>query len=109
MNPDKTSNEDSVRKEAQIAVREIGTNAVPTLLRWNGATDSTFQKFLIRNVDGLPAPLGRQFFRRQIWHTSAFYWHQRAIAGFGLLGTNAASALPALAAQFNSGPTYERQ
>lgn len=98
---------DFVRQEAETAIRHIGTNAIPSLLKWNNATDSNFQKALTRMVAALPASMGRKFLDRQVHHHSAQYRHLFAAVGFGILGTNAVSALPVLGDQFRNAETSE--
>lgn len=76
------------RREAEDAVRTMGTNALPTLLRWIQQRDSlvrekTFQ--LVRRLPGNKADL-----RRAI--------HNRGLAGYGfhILGSEASSATSVL-------------
>jgi HEAT repeat protein len=75
------------RTDASVkAVRQIGSNAVPALIRMLRAKDSAFADRL-RNLAG-------RFIR--IRHLSAFEWNQRALRGFSLLGARAESAVPSL-------------
>jgi len=75
-------------KQAEIAIRTIGTNAVPTLLRWFTAEDSEFKRKLI------------QFTRRKLfininWRQAELK-HFEAEFGFRCLGSDGASAIPSL-------------
>ena len=72
--------------EADKAVRQIGSNAVPVLIRMLRAKDSAFADRL-RNLAG-------HFMR--IPYISAYEWNQRAMHGFAVLGAQAESAVPAL-------------
>ena len=72
--------------EADRAVRQIGSNAIPALIRMLRAKDSAFA-FAVRNLAG-------HFIR--IRYVSAYEWNQRAMHGFAVLGARAESAVPAL-------------
>jgi HEAT repeat protein len=74
--------------QARTAVRQIGTNAIPTLLRLLRAEDSALK---VRVVDLLQ----RQRVVK-IEFTPAQEWNQAASCGFAELGTNAQGAVPAL-------------
>jgi hypothetical protein len=76
------------RKTAERALHAIGTNSIPTLLRLLGSKDS-------------PGALQiESFFRRhgfentRLTHAEGAWY--LALSGFGLLGTNGASAIPEL-------------
>jgi HEAT repeat protein len=79
---------DPQRSEAAEAVRHIGSNAVPTLVRWAGVPDSPFKEKL------------QEWASKQslinINFTSADDYHERATLGFQLLGAQAKSAIPDL-------------
>jgi HEAT repeat protein len=75
-------------KQAQSAIQQIGTNAIPALLRMLRAKDSALKA----NIMGLVA-------RRRIIKIpfmSARSWNWAATAGFEVLGAKAQSAVPAL-------------
>ena len=74
--------------KAEEAVRQVGTNAIPTLLRLLWASDSALKV----KVVGL---LERQHVVK-LGFTSAETWNIAGRLGFKMLGTNAASAVPAL-------------
>lgn len=76
------------RDDAAAAVREIGTNAVPTLTAWLSHRDSAAEKWLT----GWLARLG--LFRRDRF--SENYYRSKALCGFRALGTNGQSAVPDL-------------
>jgi HEAT repeat protein len=75
-------------EEARTAIHEIGTNALPSLIRMVRARDSQFKKALLalaanQSVFGLP-------------FKSADYYHNRATWCFRALGRDAKPAFPAL-------------
>jgi hypothetical protein len=74
--------------ETAEAVRQMGTNAFPTLLRLLRAKDSAL-KFKAINL------LGRVD-ERLVRRMDATYWNCAAIFGFKALGTNAQAAVPEL-------------
>ena len=74
--------------ESGEAVRQIGTNAIPTLLRLLRVKDSALKIKLMELVQ-------RQHIIK-IEYMSADGWHYRARNAFGDLGTNAQMAVPAL-------------
>jgi len=76
------------REEAGAAVREIGTNAVPTLTAWLAHRDSAAEKKLTVWL----AKVG--LFSRDRF--SENYYHSKALCGFRALGTNGQSAVPDL-------------
>ena len=69
-------------------MRQIGTNAIPTLLRLLRVKDSALKVKLMELLQ-------RQDIIR-IEYTPADNWHFRAAYAFGVLGTNAQTAVPAL-------------
>ena len=73
--------------EAHEAVRRIGTNAIPTLLRMLRAKDSPLKVKLMDLAE-----------RHNIIkvYITAEDWNSEAVSGFEVLGTNAQSAVPAL-------------
>ena len=78
-------------KESADAVRAIGTNAIPTLLKFvqakNDSGVKTLFAFLARRRAGLPPQV-----------PAGMGMHLMAPMGFGMLGTNALPAVPALTA-----------
>ena len=76
------------RDQAQAAIRQIGSNALPTLLSMAGATDSALKKRLI-------ALANKQSLVKLRLHP-ADYYHARATCGFSALGPTAKPAVPAL-------------
>jgi hypothetical protein len=81
LNADKTG-------EAQAAIRAIGTNAIPTLLRMVRAHDSPLKHrliLLLHRQSLIPVP----------WHTDGEY-HFQAAAAFQVLGHSASPAAPEL-------------
>jgi HEAT repeat protein len=80
----------SVQKnpEARDAITQIGTKAIPTLLRMLRAKDSTLKT----NIMGL---LARQHIIK-VSARPAYFWNNAASVAFSILGTNAQSAVPQL-------------
>jgi len=79
--------------DARHAVRYIGTNAIPYLLKWIHATPTAWQKTARSK---LPRSLSQSRFGRSLagWDREAMPAY--AATGFGILGTNAAAAIPEL-------------
>src|SRR5882757_4324688 len=75
-------------KQAETAIRTIGTNAIPTLLRMLGAKDSKFKLKLVQLAQ-------KQHFFNIKWK-SALLRHSEATRGLLCLGPLAAPALPEL-------------
>jgi HEAT repeat protein len=84
----KNSPELAKREEAQAAIRQIGTNALPALLGMVRARDSALKAKLIA--------LGRQQTLFKLPFKPAGYYHGKATWGFGALGAAAKPAVPAL-------------
>ena len=74
--------------EPYEAIRQAGTNAIPTLLRLLRAKDSALKVKLMRLAE-------RQHVIK-VEYTPAEEWNLAAESGFVALGTNAQSAVPAL-------------
>src|SRR5262249_30916181 len=70
------------------AVEAIGTNAIPTLLRFVQAKDSGSRRWF--------SAAGGYSMRSRVRITSAWEKHMMAQMGFAMLGTNALPAVPAL-------------
>jgi len=89
------------QQEADEAVRQAGTNALPTLLRMLRAKDSVQKvKFL--------ALAERQHFIK-IKYTPAEELNYRALSGFGVLRAKAQSAVPALIEIANKNVSHDSQ
>jgi hypothetical protein len=76
-------------QRASHAIHEIGTNALPTLIRMMQAKDSPLKQWFIKLV-------GRQSFVR-FRFTPAWQFHEKAAYGFFILGEAARPATPELA------------
>jgi hypothetical protein len=74
--------------ESNKALREIGTNAIPTLLRMLRASDSSFKLKVIGLIDK------QRFVPVNFTKASTLNW--RADNGFSVLGERASNAVPAL-------------
>jgi hypothetical protein len=86
-------NDDS-KKQAEIAIRAIGTNAIPTLLRWLKTGEDSKLKLKLLQL------ASKQHVVNIRWKT-AEVWHFEAIQGLLALGPLAKSALPALIEMYN--------
>jgi HEAT repeat protein len=75
-------------RQTFLVVRQIGTNAIPTLLRLLRAKDSPFKLKL--------TDLAKRQHLIKIQYTPAEDWNRFAADAFRVLGTNAQSAAPAL-------------
>jgi len=75
------------------AVRQTGTNAIPTLLLWLRAKDSVLKAKLM--------DLAQRQHLVEIEYQGALKWNAAAKHAFRALGTNAESAVPALAGIVN--------
>jgi len=76
------------RERAEKAIRQIGTNAVPTLLEILGVTDKTRRRVLSR----LENREWKEAFRSKDVNLDSL--RNAAVAGFAVLGTNAEFAIP---------------
>jgi HEAT repeat protein len=85
------------RERAVAAVRSLGTNALPTLVRVVARRDSVFRRPLLASQETLPRALWWPLYRLVRPH-EAEYERQLAIEALGLLGPQAEPALPVLAA-----------
>jgi len=88
------------RIEADHAIRSIGTNALPLLLKWTAAKDSLFQRKLV-------AWARKQSLIKVRFHSDEEY-HAQADAGFASLGALAKPAVPALIKLLNHSDTMVR-
>jgi len=85
-------------KQAGIAIRAIGTNAIPTLLNMLKARDSKFKLKLIELAE-------KQHLINIKWKTANFRRYE-ALRGFSALGPLAKPALPALIEMYNELGSY---
>lgn len=94
--PRKTFFEQSAARqnEAAQAIRQIGTNAIPTLLQWEDQDSLVAWK--VKLLAGLPKVLQR--WQALNWWLAAQdqYRVTRALSGFYILGVNATPAVPEL-------------
>src|SRR5581483_9558466 len=74
---------------ARAAVREMGTNSLPTLVRYLAHHDTALQRRVLLFFQKHDVGIG--FFEDD------FQWHRRAALACGELGLGAEPALPALA------------
>jgi hypothetical protein len=86
------------RAKAEEAIRAIGTNAIPTLLRMLRARDTPLKLRLIA--------LAQKQHVFKIHHTSAQELNMQAAEGIRLLGPAAASAVPQLIRLYDENPHY---
>ena len=86
---------------AKVAVKVIGTNALPILLEWLKAKDSPLKSRLNSCLD-------RQSYIQFRFRTSD-YWYGMAMAGFALLGDDAKTAIPDLKKLSLSGDAGHRR
>jgi len=77
-----------LQKQAETAIRTIGTNAIPTLLRMLQARDSKFKLMLMQLSQ-------KQHVVNINWKTAQIQ-HDIARVGFSVLGSDGKSAVPAL-------------
>lgn len=89
-------------QQVQSAVRAIGTNALPLLLQWLRATNSSWKTTLARKTQTWPRWIQDNSALRELTESDAPQKHVRARMGFQLLGTNALPALPQLLRIFKS-------
>jgi len=87
------------RAKVNEAVRQMGTNAIPTLLCLVRARDSTLKTKFMDLV-----------YRQHIInikYTGALFWRYSAMVAFSQLGTNAQSAVPALIQTANQNNPFD--
>jgi HEAT repeat protein len=88
------------QERAAAAVRSLGRQALPTLVRVLARRDSVFRRPLLATQNKLPAPLWWPLYRL-VRPYEAEYERQLAAEALGLLGPQAQPALPTLAAALN--------
>lgn len=86
------------RQTAEEAVKAIGTNAIPTLVKYLGRTNTWLGMRATEALTPAAKKLGLVDWDR--W--SENYYHSRAMCAFRTLGTNAQIATPALLALMTS-------
>jgi hypothetical protein len=87
--------------QPEDAIRQIGTNAIPTLLKILGATEGNESRVL-RNLKS------REFRKLfSVGGPTVEDLTDLAVDGFGILGTNAASAIPQIVKLFHNVETCE--
>src|SRR5258708_7114688 len=86
--------------QAEAGIRAIGTNAVPTLLKWLQTRDGPVKEKLVDWTDGHAWLKGRVL-------TPASTTHERALQGFRVLGPLATPAIPTLVRMLNQTATAE--
>jgi len=86
---------DQKKSRAREAIRQIGTNAIPTLVDLLGVTDEN-RLVVLRKLKSAEL-------RKWIHAESAFnsVLSEMALEGFGILGTNAVPAIPQIGKLFN--------
>lgn len=92
-------------EQAEEAIRQIGTNAIPFLVRYGGYTRSSARVRLAETISGLGHWLGCDWggsWRRTEARRDA------ALEALGILGTNAASKIPELTRLMNSPGDFEQ-
>jgi hypothetical protein len=90
-----TNYSQSARSEAELAVREIGPNATPTLLLMLEKRDSTLKVTILRFL------YKHHFVKSPLITANQNF---AALAGFRILGSSASNAVPRLIAIFDSDP-----
>jgi HEAT repeat protein len=83
------------RAEAASALKALGSNAVPALVKLLGSSDSILRRAVWSHAGQLPAPLER-FITRNIRPLEAAELQRAAARALGLIGPEAAAATPAL-------------
>jgi HEAT repeat protein len=85
---------------AEIAVRSIGTNALPFLLEWIRYELPSSRQALLKlatwPVEGKPLEEGKIVYGQSLIQGKALPRAERAICGFAILNANAVSAIPEL-------------
>jgi len=90
--------------EAEDAVRHIGTNALPYLVRWLDA-ENCWRTKLHDGIQRWPRPLQPHFLMQSLQHCQR---HEHAVAGFFVLRSEAAPVIPQLQrlARKSKGPQH---
>src|SRR5262245_13961741 len=85
---DQPEHDELTRTEADEAVRHLGTNAIPTLLRMLRAKDSALTRRVVQSV--------QKHHLLKVRHTPDWQQHKQAVSAFERLGAGAKEAVPAL-------------
>jgi len=83
-------------KQAAEAVRQIGTNALPYLLGWLRYEQPAWKSKLAPAYAKWPRPLVKYSIKKWLWGVEGQRQVETAIVGFGILGPDAAAAVPEL-------------
>ena len=83
-------------REAAGAVRHIGTNALPWLLRWVRYEQPRWQGMVYSLMEKMPPPLRIRFLMKRLDPFGAERPYTLAIFAFGILGEQASPAVPEL-------------
>ncbi len=92
---------DAETEAADAAIRKIGTNAIPLLLKWGTAKVSKTEPFADAILQHLPDRIA-DVIAPTAWKMTAQRKRDFYSIGFNILGTNAIAALPELARRFNA-------
>ena len=92
-------------EQAEEAIRQIGTNAIPFLVRYGGCTRSSSRVRLAETISGLGHWLGCDW--GEPWSRIEAR-RDGALEALGILGTKAASTIPELTRLMNSPGDFER-
>ncbi len=96
------------REDAAIAVRHIGTDALPFLLKWMRDETPPWRLKLNTTLGKLPKPIRTIPFVASFIETKPDY-SPLAVAGFSILRSEASSAVPELTRVMNRTRYYSRQ
>jgi hypothetical protein len=86
----------SDRGESIVAIRQIGTNALPFLLRWIQYEPPGWRRFVSRNFSKIPSRIQNSRVLRWLIVDKAENRANIAVTGIGILGPDASSAMPEL-------------
>ena len=92
------------QRDAQEAIRSIGTNGLPFYVKWYQYQERPWRTRLANQAARLPGEFGRTARNLVLGHGELM--QQAAISGFSTLGPNAKPALPFLTQQL-AGPSAE--
>lgn len=95
------------RNRAVLAIREMGTNAVPCLVKMLNRKDSKIIVQLQDWVSTLAYRAGLDW-RPHIYHRRDYDWHTMALEGLDALGDDAKPCLPALTSYVVRDPDARR-
>lgn len=97
----------SDRGESLAAIRQIGTNGLPFLLRWIQYEPSGWRRFVSRNFSKIPARVQNSRVLRWLIVDKAENRANIAVTGMGILGPDASSAMPELVRLANNASAPE--